>query len=93
MFKVAKPLIGNFEKSLTKKDLLKLLETYKGVLNKTMIDYLNSLINLEFSVVRNYISETDRKVLAELNIYKQIATYNICKRIKNYLLTKKMCIM
>lgn len=89
MFEVARPLTGSFEKPLTKKDLLKELEEYKGVLNKTMIDYLTSLVNLEFSVVRNYISETDRKALAKLDIYKQIATYNICKRTKKLFANQK----
>ncbi len=89
MFEVARPLTGSFEKPLTKKDLLKELEEYKGILNKAMIDYLTSLVNLEFSVVRNYISETDRKALAKLDIYKQIATYNICKRIRKLFSAQK----
>lgn len=45
-----------------------------------MIDYLNSLIELEFSVVRDYIKNTDRIALAELEIYRKIAIYNICNR-------------
>ena len=89
MFTIARPLTGSFNKPLTKKDLLKELEGYKGILNKTMIDYLTSLVNLEFSVVRNYISETDRTALAELDIYKQIATFNICKRISKLFANQK----
>ena len=66
----------------TKEELLELLKEYKGILNKEMYEYLMSLVNLEFSVVRDYISDMNRKSLAELDIYKQVATYNICKRIK-----------
>ena len=83
MFKLAEPLIPNvshFEVFSSKEDLLKLLKAYRGILNKNMIDYLTSLINLEFSVVRDYISETDRKALADLEVYKKIAIYNIFKR-------------
>ena len=83
MFKLAEPLIPNvshFEVFSSKEDLLKLLKAYRGILNKTMIDYLTSLINLEFSVVRDYISDTDRKALADLEVYKKIAIYNIFKR-------------
>lgn len=45
-----------------------------------MIDYLNSLIELDFSVIREYIKEDDRKSLAELEIYRKVAIYNIYHR-------------
>ena len=67
----------------TKEEVLTLLNEYKGILTKPIIDYLNSLIELEFSVIKNYISETDRKSLANLEIYKDIAIYNIYNRCKN----------
>lgn len=41
---------------------------------------MNSLIELEFSVIRECISDSDRKVLAELEVYKKIAIYNIYNR-------------
>ena len=56
------------------------LETYKGVLTPQMLEYLESLINLEFSVVRNYISNDERRALSQLELYKKIAEYNIYKR-------------
>ena len=61
----------------TKEKLLELLNGYKGILTKTILDYLKSLIELEFSVIREYISDSDRKALAELDLYKQVAIYNI----------------
>lgn len=61
-------------------ELFELLNEYKGILKDSMIDYLNSLIGLEFSVIREYISESDRKRLAELDIYKIIAIFNIYNR-------------
>lgn len=61
----------------TKEELLELLNGYKGILTKNILDYLKSLIELEFSVIREYISDSDRKALAELDLYKQVAIYNI----------------
>lgn len=73
-------LNDDWNKVKTKKQLLELLNEYKGILTETMLDYLKSLINLDFSVIREYISDSDRKVLAELEIYKKVAIYNIYKR-------------
>ncbi len=44
-----------------------------------MIHYLNGLVDLEFSVIKDNInvSDDDRKVLSELEVYKRIAMYNI----------------
>ncbi len=67
----------------TKEELLELLKEYKGILTKPILSYLNSLIELEFSVIREYISDSDRKVLAELEIYKKVAIYNIYNRTQN----------
>lgn len=69
----------------TKEELLESLEKYKGILSAPMIEYLNSLIELEFSVVRENIGEQDRSVLSELDIYRSVAIYNIYNRAKNLL--------
>ena len=37
-----------------KEELLQLLDKYKGILNKGILEYLSSLIELEFSVIREY---------------------------------------
>lgn len=47
------------------------------------MNYLNSLIELEFSVIREYIKDDDRESLSELEIYKRIAIYNIYNRALN----------
>lgn len=52
----------SFNKINTKEELIELLNNYKGILNNVMIDYLNSLINLDFSVIRDYIDSNDRVV-------------------------------
>lgn len=67
----------------TKEELQELLKKHKGILNISTIDYLESLIELEFSVIRNYISENDRAVLSQLELYKKVATYNIYKKALN----------
>lgn len=73
----------NWNKVNTKEELLSLLEKYKLILTDYMIKYLNSLIELEFSVMRDYISEDVRKALSELEIYKRVAIYNIYYRALN----------
>ncbi len=76
-------LNDNWNKVSTKKELVESLKKYRGILNNQMIDYLNSLIELDFSVIKEYIKEEDRKSLAELEIYKKIAIYNIYNRALN----------
>lgn len=76
-------LNNNFDKVNTKEELLELLKGYRGILTEPILNYLNSLIELEFSVIREYISGSDRKALAELEVYKKIAIYNIYNRTQN----------
>jgi hypothetical protein len=70
----------NLNKINTREELVELLKNYKGILTDSMISYLNSLIDLEFSVIRDYIGDNDRVVLSELEVYKRIAMYNIYNR-------------
>lgn len=78
---------NNYQKEIknNKEELKKLLEEYKGILTSYIINYLDSLIELEFSVVRDYIKDEDKKVLSELEVYQKIATYNIYNRALNIL--------
>ena len=71
------------KKVSTKEELIELLKKYKGILSDSMISYLNSLIDLEFSVVREYISNNDKEALSELEVYRKIAIYNIYNRALN----------
>ena len=64
----------------TREELVKLLKSYEDILSIQMVDYLKSLIDLEFSVVRDNISDKDRVVLSELQIYRRVAMYNIYNR-------------
>lgn len=73
----------NWNKINTREELIELLKGYKGILADSMINYLNSLIDLEFSVIRDYISDNDRVALSELEVYKRIAMYNIYNRTLN----------
>lgn len=83
-------LNNNWNRVNTREELTKLLKAYRGVLTGPMLNYLNSLIELEFSVIREYISDSDRKALAELEIYKRIAIYNIYNRALNLLYQRKI---
>ena len=38
-----------------KEELIELLKEYRGILTNSMLNYLNSLIELEFSVIRNIL--------------------------------------
>ena len=83
-------LNDNWNKVNTREELTELLKGYRGILTEPMLNYLNSLIELEFSVVREYISDSNRKALAELEIYKKIAIYNIYNRALNLFNEKKI---
>ena len=74
---------NNWNRVNTREELLELLKEYRGILSNPMQDYLNSLIELEFSVIRDYIKDEDREVLAELEVYKKVAIYNIYNRALN----------
>ena len=75
---------------LNKAELKNLLKKYKGILESSMVDYLDSLIGLEFSVIQDYISDSDRKVLSELEVYRKVAIYNIYNRALNLLKEKNI---
>ena len=46
---------NNWNRVNTREELLELLKEYRGILSNPMQEYLNSLIELEFSVIRDYI--------------------------------------
>ena len=67
----------------TKEELIKQVKEYKGLLNTEIIDYLNGVINLDYSAVTDDIIDINvKKHLSELEIYKEAATYNIYNRTK-----------
>lgn len=76
---------AKFDKISSQLDLIEELKKYRSVINNWMLDYLTSLIRLEFSVVREYISKEEREVLSELEIYKKISMYNIYHRAQRLL--------
>ena len=68
------------------KEVLKsLLKRYEDTLNKPTLEYLNSLIELEVSVVKDNISSSKKENLIELELYRRIAIYNIYNRVLNLL--------
>ena len=70
----------NWNKINSKEELDVFLKKYNNMLSDSIISYLNSLLNLEISVIRDYIKAEDRITLSELEIYKRIAIYNIYNR-------------
>ena len=75
-------LLDKEKSPLLSKEELKLLlwESYKGILSKEMIEYLDSLIELEFSVIKDYIALDNREILTELSIFRYASIYNIYNR-------------
>lgn len=73
-------VMGNKKQLETKEELHTLLKSHSGILKPEILDYLKSLIELEFSVVRDYIDSNDRKALVGLELYKKIAIHNIYNR-------------
>lgn len=61
----------------TKEQLKEELQKYQMILSKPMVEYLNHLIALDFSVIRKYISDEERLALSELEIYRATVIYNI----------------
>ncbi|MBP3766038.1 MAG: hypothetical protein J6G98_02525 [Bacilli bacterium] len=77
--------MNEIEKVKTKEELINELKKYKTILSVEIYDYLNSLIELEFSALRNYILDSEKEILSNLEIYRQIVIYNIYKRAINIL--------
>ena len=74
-----------YPKISKKEELTQLLEKYKLVINTYMIDYLKCLIDLEVPVTKNYITDDERRVLSELDVYRKASIYNIYNLSKNLL--------
>ena len=77
-----KEISKNYSKRIdTRDELLERLNLYKGILSDHVVKYLNSIIELDFSVLKEYLSIEEINALSELDIYKRAAIYNIYKRI------------
>lgn len=77
----------------TKVDLIKELKLYKGLLSDSALKYLNSLVESEFSVIRQNknIEGVQRRLLSEIDIYRDIAIYNIRERAEGIFNAQKDC--
>ena len=69
-----------YKKISSKEELKESLNRYKRILNPRVIDYLNQLVELEFSAVKDIIDIEDREILQNLDLYKNIVAYNIYNR-------------
>lgn len=65
---------------LSKEELKLLLERYKEILSKEIIEYLDSLIELEFSVIKDNTTIKNKEIITELSIYRYASIYNIYNR-------------
>jgi len=71
----------SFKTIMSKEEIERRLDLYRGILSPEAREYLDSLVNLEFSVLKsNIICEKDRAALSQLDIYKSLAQYNVYHR-------------
>ena len=76
-----KEISKNYSKRIDTRDkLLERLNLYKGILSDHVVEYLNSIIELDFSVLKEYLSIEEINALSELDIYKRATIYNIYNR-------------
>lgn len=76
----------NQPKIMSSEELHNFVQGYSGVFAPVIIDYLNSLIDLEISALnQKVISEVGMTRLNELSLYRQIVIYNIYNRALNVL--------
>lgn len=69
-----------YTKVKSKEELELELLKYKSILSIPIYDYLNQVLNLDITIVRDYIPEDTKKVLSNLTIYNDIGKYNIYNR-------------
>ena len=69
----------------SKSRLKQILYTNKDKFSKEIFDYLNSLLELEFAVTKDYINSKTRIELSQDETYYQVALYNIYHLIDNLL--------
>ena len=69
----------------SKTNLIKLLKTYKGIITPEIYDYLSGLVGLDYSVFGSQVSDQVKSKLIELDLFRQIAVYNIYNQTKNFL--------
>ena len=69
-----------YKKISSKEELKESLNRYKRILNPRVIDYLNQLVELEFSAIKDIIDIEDREMLQNLDLYKNVVAYNIYNR-------------
>ena len=67
----------SYKKISSKEELKESLDRYKRILNPRVIDYLNQLVELEFSAVKDIVDIEDREMLQNLDLYKNVVAYNI----------------
>ena len=74
-------ILTKMNKLYSKEELQKELKSYEKIFNPTIIAYLKSLLSLKISVIKNYLNGQDFEPLVNLDIYKNIAIYNIYYRL------------
>ena len=61
------------------------LKDCSGVFNRDIVRYLDGLIDLDLNAVREDISNEDRTVLSQFDLYREIVIYNVYNRSRKIL--------
>ena len=67
----------------TKEALSAEIKKQKNDLSKSVIDYLDSLVNLESYIISSNCNEVLRTDLLQNDLYREIAVYNIHNQLKS----------
>lgn len=74
-------MLINSLKNLTKEGLYEAIHQHKGILSKETVEYLNALMELDQSIIGSKsISEEEMALLMQLELYQDIARYNIYQK-------------
>lgn len=66
----------------TKEEILSMLNAYNGTFSKEVMEYIDSLIELETSVLsKTECSEKIIELLTQTEFFRKLAVYNIFKRL------------
>ncbi|MBE6161441.1 MAG: hypothetical protein E7158_04400 [Firmicutes bacterium] len=65
---------------MEKLELKQELRKYKHLLSASVFEYLESLVELEVSALKDYISDDEKTFLKQLSLYRNIENYNIYNR-------------
>lgn len=72
-----------WDKVKTKEEMFEELKQYRSILSNSMNEYFHGLIELDYSVVKDLITENEREALSDFDLYRDAFIYNVYNRTLN----------